>query len=54
MFQGGSLVINADDNTSKIQTRSHILDFVTEVIDYTSKSILGEIVGVLGIEAKLI
>lgn len=47
MFQGGSLVINTDDYTSKIQTRSHILDFVTEVIDYTSKSILGEIVGVL-------
>ena len=54
MFQGGSLVINADDTTSKIQTRNYIFDFVTEVIDYTSKSILGEIVGVLGIEAKLI
>ena len=54
MFQGGSLVINADYNTSKIQTRNYIFDFATEVIDYTTKSILGEIVGVLGIEAKLI
>ena len=54
MFQGGSLVINADDYTSKIYNRNYIFNFVTEVIGYTSKSILGEIVGVLGIEAKLI
>ena len=38
MFQGESLVINADDNTSKIQTRNYIFNFVTEVIDYTRRN----------------
>ena len=33
----------------KIQTRNHILDFVTEVIDDLSKSSLDRVVCVVGI-----